>query len=336
MEPEARAEAAVLAWTALTAERRCSMPVEVLKQTGSSAVYRLPGAGPAGADVIAKWARRGAAARERHIYVDVLPRLGLTGLGWFGVGGEESDDHCWLFVEEAAGERYSPSCPAHRVLAADWLARLHVATSSISGEIRLPDRGPRRYLRRLRAARGTMLSRLAGAPDPACDRAVLREIAASLHAVEKRWRRVEEACAAAPRTLVHGDLKPSNLLVGSRAGSLLALDWACAGIAPPAIDLAQAGPTDEGFAASPDLAAYRQAVRRVWPGFDGAVIERLAAIGGLFRSVDAIGWELLRLAFISRWRAEGRPEDWLDRPMQNLRYFSGELSVAAVRAGLEP
>ena len=63
---------------------------------------------------------------------------------------------CWLFMEDAGNEAYSPLDSKHRTMAGRWLGALHASTTLLPPDVPLPDRGPAHYLRHLRSARDTI------------------------------------------------------------------------------------------------------------------------------------------------------------------------------------
>ncbi len=278
--------------------------VEALKETRKGAAYRLAGAGPGGSAVVAKRCRRETARVERVVYEVALPGLALAPdyRGYLEDGDGES---AWLFVEDAAGREYSPDDAAHRAAAARWQAALHTAGHRPGLARLLPDRGPAHYLQHLHAGRQRALAGLDNSELRPEDRAMLRSLAARCEALAADWARVEAACAGCPATLVHGDFVEKNLRV--RPGpALLAFDWEMAGWGTPAADLAEC----------PDLGAYAEAVRGVWPRFGAAGLRRLAGCGRLFRALAAVSWTSWRLAY-----------PWPGRAVNHLRCYEAELAA---------
>jgi len=311
-----REHPAAAAWRRLRPGAAEPTGVAPLRESEKSAVYRLEGAGPGGSAVVAKRCRAAAARIERTVYEEVLPRVPVTALRYYGHAEGDGDGTCWLFVENAGGARLSLDLDAHRVLAAHWLALLHTAAARVGAATRLPDRGPAHYLAHLRAAR---LAILHGRANPALcsdDQDVLEAIVRQCDALESRWHRVEEWCAATPATLVHGDFRPKNVHVrADGAGArLLAMDWETAGWGAPAADLASARGLPIELV---DVATYCSDVRESWPGLDVRSIQRLVHVGRIFRRLAALDWDSPRLA--SRW---------LEKPMAGMRVYRAELAGA--------
>ncbi|HET7088603.1 MAG TPA: hypothetical protein VFL17_08135 [Anaerolineae bacterium] len=121
-----REHPAVRAWGELWPRWAEPERVEILKDHAKSTVYRLEGVGRGRTAIIAKRCRTDIAAIERTIYEDVLPSLPITTLHYYGFV-EENDQFCWLFLEDAGQEHFSPVIEEHRALAAQWLALMHTS-----------------------------------------------------------------------------------------------------------------------------------------------------------------------------------------------------------------
>ena len=262
--------------------------IEVLQRNKKTAVYRLSGIGPDGAAIIAKRSRHVTGRVERVIYEEVLPRLPVPSLGFYGYVRDPNQEFCWLFLEDANGEPYSRLNAAHRVLAGQWLGEMHLATSAGLGE-ELPDRGLGHYLHVLQDCRASLelLSRTAL---PAEDTMLFCGFISFCDRLELRWRQIEDACEAMPRTLVHDDFAIKNVRIRERATShaLLVFDWQFAGCGVAAADLAQF--IDR--VVTPDLGAYRSVLARGYPRLALRDIQRIAACGNVLRVVDEVHWAL--------------------------------------------
>jgi hypothetical protein len=261
-----------------------------VKREEKSTVYRLLGAGPAGLPLIVKRCRPGPARLERTVYEDILPRVPVTRLHYYG-SCDEAGGYRWVFLEDAGAERYSPEDPEHRALAGQWLGRLHTCAAHLAPTAGLPDRGPGYYLGRLRAARGALALGLGNPLLGADEIGEIRAVIAQCDLLESRWTRLEEACAGVPATLVHGDFRRKNVHLrgGPERPEILPMDWEMAGRAAPAADLTRV-----------DLGAYWSVVRQAWPSVDWAAIQRLAHVGRIFQRVAAIDWISPRLGGDSR------------------------------------
>jgi hypothetical protein len=313
---------AVKAWAKLLPGRLEPESIEIIREYGKSAVYRLAGVGPGCATVIAK--RCQTALIERTIYEEVLPQLSIPGLHYYGFTGED-DEFDWLFLEDAGREEFSPLIAEHRALAARWLGVMHTAAACVAPADHLPDRGPGHYLEHLRLGCDQILRSLANLTLKADDLVVLENIVSQCEVLESCWSQVERFCAGLPRTLVHGDFNEKNLRVrAGRAGiALLPFDWEMAGWGVPAADLAQSARLGRGrFAANPDVATYCSVVREHWPSVDLETIQQLANCGKMFRALAAINWRARSLSY-----------EWVEWIMGHMRIYQAELIDAIQTAG---
>jgi ABC-type multidrug transport system ATPase subunit len=283
-----------------------------------STIYRLEGAGECGATVIAKKCRRQRGQIERTIYELVLPKLSLPYPRFLGMANDD-DGSCWLFLEDAGDEAYSPLDPAHRIIAGRWLGALHRSAASLPSDVQLPDRGPAHYLGHLKAARDTIHENLS---NPALDkgqRCQLQRIIMNCDFVESQWWRVDQFCRDIPKTMVHGDFVGKNVRL--RGGSeILPFDWEHAGIGVPAVDLAQARDPSTTFLANPDLSEYW--ITTEWTDLGYETLQQLATYGTVFRCLAALRWESHTLA-----------SEWVEWPVKNLVLYEGELAEAVRASG---
>jgi len=316
---------AVRAWAQVWPGPARPAAVQRLQKKRKGQVYRLEGAGPGGAAVIAKRSSRDRIAGERRVYERVLPTLPVPVVRYFGSVDEGDSEGAWLFVEDAGGEPYSPQRAEHRALAGRWLSRLHTLAAGPAANAGLPDRGPGYYRGQLRSARATLLAHLANPALPADAVALMRAVIGQCDVADANWADVETWCEPLPLTLVHADFAPKNMRVRrGRAGDiLLPFDWGSAGRGPPAADLSQAGPGDVwDYWAGPDLATYAEAARGVWPELGAADLQRLAAVGKVLRSLVCVNLEAPSFAF-----------DWVERAVQDLRVYQAAMADAIRAAG---
>ncbi|HET7249389.1 MAG TPA: phosphotransferase [Gemmatimonadales bacterium] len=283
---------ALLAWRIF---RSCEEPVqriEVLRQHGVNAVFRLVGV-PAAADtVIAKRMPRAKAQAERTMYERVLPHVPVAVPRYYGaLAGDAPASETWLFLEDVGSERYSDTHPEHLALTARWVAGLHGSASAVAAARELPDGGPDRYYRHLIAAAEKLEQRLSGPGLVRDDVTLLRGVADQVRGLASRWGDVEELCGGLPATVVHGDFRPKNVYL-RRTGNGLAcypIDWETAGWGAPAADLTRI-----------DVAAYWSAAREWVEGLSLDAVYRLAQVGQVLRTIAAIDWECTSLRFESR------------------------------------
>ena len=310
-----------------TRPRRVSVLKE-LKGARKSGVYRLEGAGPGGAAVIAKLSRHRKAEIERAVYEDVLPRLPWEGLRCYGTADAGDGEHRWLFLQDAGAERYSPTDPEHGRLAARWLANLQLHAADAPALARLPDRGPSHYLAHLLHARAAMTGQLDDeATDPELA-AVLEDLVAKLDVVAAGWLELTDFCDTLPRTLVHADLSRKNLRIARDADGLrlLAFDWSEAGWGIQAADFAQLPRNSgrlHGFSADACLETYRACLAESGYDLSAEAVELMAVAGNLFRCLAGIDW--LCTGMTATWG-----------PAEKLRHYSLWLGDSIQAAGWSP
>jgi len=324
------AHPAVQAWQRLNPER--VVPDRITpakfkpnKPRPNLTVYRLEGIGADGAAVIAKRCTREAGQIERTVYERILPHAPLAGPHYYGtVEGPQDQDVCWLFIGEIHGEKYDMLRPDHRAAAARWLGTLHTTAQSAADQAGLPDAGPSRYRAEMRATRDLIRAQVDNPAFGAEDVAFLDLLVERFDELDEYWDRLARACTGLPPTLIHGDFNAKNLRVQTspQGVQIGVFDWEDAGLAVPAIDLAQAVDPSCRIAASPDLATYCAVIRERWPNCDATDIERLATCGAVWRAVAVITWDAQHLA---------RP--WADAFLPNLRMYEAELTHALDRFG---
>lgn len=306
---------AVRAWSKLGPAQAEPSAVRVLKERlqpalGRSAVYQLVGAGPEGSTVVAKRCKADTALVERTMYEQILPRLPVSRLCYYGFLEEPGDQICWLFLEDAGGEAFSPHAAEHRVAVGRWLGRVHTTARGIDAAAALPDRGLNHYRRRLQSAWSTIHDNLANPALSAHDRDVLLGIMVLYMQIKANWQQVEVLCRTMPSTLVHGDFSRRNIrLQKDQLGlTVLAFDWEWAGWGTPVVDLAQ---TRLGA----DIPAYWESIKGEWPTADLGTLERLAHIGTVLRLLAAVDWA-----------ADGLASWWVWRTMEYLSIYKSSLS----------
>ncbi len=286
------AHPALLAWRAFQERREAAQRVEVLREHGVTAVYRLVGAGAEAGTVIAKRVPAAKARPERTVYECVLPHVPVTAPRYHGaLAGAGPEAETWLFLEDVGGERYSDERPDHLSLTARWVARLHGAAAGIAAGRGLPDSGPVRYHQHLVSAIEKLECRLDG-PDLGVDDVTqLEGIVDLLRGLAAHWRDVERLCVGLPETVVHGDFRPKNVYLRA-AGNRLAcypIDWETAGWGVPAADLTRI-----------DVAAYWSVARDWCQGLSLDTVYGLLHLGQVFRTLAAIDWECAGLRFDTR------------------------------------
>jgi aminoglycoside phosphotransferase (APT) family kinase protein len=309
---------ALVAWRAFQPQRERALRIEVLREHGVTGVYRLVGAGAESGTVIAKRLPSAKAAPERTMYERVLPHLPVTSPRYHGtLAGEGSAAATWLFLEDVGGQRYSDTDPDHLALTARWVARMHESASTLAAARHLPDGGPGRYHQHLIAAAEKVARRLSG-PDLASeDVTLLHRVADRVGGVLAHWSEVEELSAGLPATVVHGDFRPKNVYLRP-AGSGIAcypIDWETAGWGVPAADLTRI-----------DTTVYWSVAREWREGLTLDMVNRLAQIGQVFRTIAAIDWECTSLRFETR--------NLIIRSLASLRVLTPRLGDAVQLTGV--
>ena len=210
--------------------------------------------------------------------------------------------------------RFSPRSPAHRVLAAQWLGRLHTTAARLDVATLLPDRGPAHYLDHLCTGRETIRRHLYHPAVTPEDREVLESVADQCDALALAWAEIERFCATVPVTVVHGDFRSKNIRVRALASgpALFPLDWETAGWGVPAADLAV--PRGMTSAELVDLGTYADVARDALPGLDAAALGRLVTVGGVFRRLAAIGWA-----------SRGLLHPWPQKALASMRVYEEDL-----------
>lgn len=282
---------------------------------GKPAVWRLDLGHQAIPAVVAKYAAADAAALERRVYVDWLAAADLQTPTFLG-SAPDDDGGVWMFVEFVGGSPYDAADPAHCVLAADWLGRLHRDfTGRVAGSD-LPQVGAARYRELLGTTLGDVPSIRSNRALGVDGRASVDHLADLLRTVDQEWADIERACSAWAPTLVHGSFSARNMRVVKSAGGpcLRVFDWGAAGSGPVARDIAKL----VGASIGGDAARYL-ASAAADPG-----VLRLVAVGRLFRTIEHLRWVVPRLEY-----------SWVEGPLSVVRRHVGQLrDLTAGRAWL--
>jgi hypothetical protein len=316
---------ALAAWERLSSDPVNPDRVSRIKRRAEGAVYRLEGAGPGGADVIAKRCQKEKFEVERLVYDAVYPCLPIPTLQFYG-SVEDGSGFCWLFLEDVGQEPYQPNHPAHRRLAAHWFGTLHASPAALELESQLPARDPdhyRSYLDRIMEELPRVPARHAVGKG---GRKILDEIYLSCKSLERDWKRLDAFCAEIPRTLVHGDCLAKNVRLRRppTGAHLVAFDWGGAGWGLLGTDLGLLGLPYSRHAPPPaDLDTYQRTVGHRWPGLDTETVRQLPLLGQLFWSLKVIRLEIP--AFDYEWAKVGDT-------LVNFRIYSRSLTDAVERS----
>jgi hypothetical protein len=92
---------AVMAWREVAHDAPDPERIEVLRRGPNSATYRLVGAGPGGAPILARRSRAAKAWIERTVYQRILPHLPVAAPRYWGFKAE-SPQFAWLFLTDVA------------------------------------------------------------------------------------------------------------------------------------------------------------------------------------------------------------------------------------------
>jgi len=326
VEPGVAIHPALAAWRRLgldAANVRAIVPIDRRHVSlRKSTAYRLEGVAENSASIVVKRCYRVYGQIERTIYELFLPNLSVPYPRFYGMADDDDGISCWLFIEDAGNDAYSPLISEHRTRAGRWLGAMHASAASLPSLKHLPDRGHWHYLRHLRSARDTIHE---NRDNPALDREQQRElqrILSTCDLVEYEWQRVDQLCRGMPETLAHGDFVGKNVRVRRvvTGTELLPFDWEHAGRGVPAVDLAQAAFPSTTFLANPDLDAYWATAH--WTGLGFEDIQLLAVYGTVFRCLAALNWESRRLAY-----------QWVEWPVKNMVHYEAELAAAVKTAG---
>ncbi|HEV2787663.1 MAG TPA: aminoglycoside phosphotransferase family protein [Solirubrobacteraceae bacterium] len=209
--------------------------------------------------------------REIEAYTRVLGPAGLDVAACHGALARR--ERRWLFLEAIDGSPlWQTGDEAVWEQAARWLAALH--------ECPLPP--PATHLLHYDAPylRGWLARAVALTPAGALDR------------VAAVWDRVVRRLCAWPRSVVHGDYHPSNILVCGAAATprIRPVDWELAGIGPGLLDLAALTSGAWRDAARERVAlAYHDALDPATRPAAGELLDALAHCR-LFLAVQWLGW----------------------------------------------
>jgi hypothetical protein len=234
--------------------------------------------------IIAKTASEATVALEAMIYQDVLPLLSFDSLRCYGTERTDDPARSWLFLEDVVGREYDEGSVADRLLAARWLAELHVVAIRLGLQDKVPEAGTQRLAECLAEALQNIDRSLGeGAPDEG-DTGLI-SLQSLLIGLAAAWSQVEEVCALLPAGLVHGDFKDENVRIHSVGSSnrVRVIDWEYSGWGPLCTDLFAI--VDEyGSRASQDL----------WPDYDPQLVGRVAIA---FRMLSCINWAAQTLPY---------------------------------------
>jgi hypothetical protein len=314
-ENNLREHPAVIAWNKIktgSAEPTGVETLQDLQKKKKPLVYRLQGIGPSGTTIIAKRCPRTKAARERVIYEDILPRLPLPTLMFYGLV-QESHHFAWLFLEDASGEPYSPLHEDHRAIFSRWLGIMHKSATHLIGSIE-PSYWQPLSFEQLRLTYDTIEQNLSNPALNSDDVALLKTIRSQYGVIASHWKQLERFCNHMPRTLVHGDLRHQHMRVrtGVTDSFLCVFDWEEAGKGIPFRDILRA--TDPSI--NLDIGIYYSVVCDRWPFLDIPTIQRLGHVGEMFRCLEHLAGYAAHLQY-----------QWIRKLMIRIRIHATKLDA---------
>jgi len=284
IESELMEHPAVQVWLQMDPKYTIPKRIENIRLWSSPKPFicRMLGAGKDGFPVIAKRCKAPAGKIERRIYEDILPRLSLPKLEYYG-SFPEGDDFLWIFLEDAGGRQFSFHKPGDRRIAVQWLADLHTSSSYMGKPENLIERDPAYYFKRLTGAQEKFYAHLNDDVFCKTDRKVMAASLDQIGFCAASWEKVRALYYQLPRCMVHGDFKSKNIHLrgAAHAASVAVFDWEYAGWGSPGIDMWRL-----------DEAEYRNAVSRRWPHCGADTVHQLKHLGKLFRAIDSYFWEV--------------------------------------------
>lgn len=242
-------------------------------------------------------------SREIEVYRKILGRYGISAPTCYGAVLEPARDRYWLFLERVPGvELYQVGDIEVWRAAARWLARTHATlarqATRLSLEVPLL-RYDRRYYETWAHRATAALSGRSRVADATGSHLLLQWI-------QERHPELVSRLLDLPRTVIHGEFYPSNVLVRleGQGASLWAIDWDMAAVGPALVDLASlsGGKWIEAERSAMTQAYWEQSTR-----MDGAPCS--SSFDGLLASV-----QLCRLHLAIKWL--GWSGSWTPPPQQ--------------------
>jgi hypothetical protein len=306
---------ALVAWERLGGKIARRARIEIIKNEKKSVLCRLSGLeGIGDASLIAKRAWSGGVEREAIVYRDILAKLPVSAVRFYGSTADDDPEYTWLFIEDVGSEPCVADNLEHRELAARWLAVMNTTARQNQSAQLLPVRGAEWYLARLSAGRERILQAFSNAALNPQDQQVLRAILQRYEAIELRWAELAAFCENMPKTLVHGDFSPKNIRVrrNGQVLELFPLDWETAGWGAPAADLSD----------DIEITTYHSHVRETWTHVSLEEWRRLRQCGRLFRIIAAI-----------EWASVGLQHSWVVKPVSYLATYNDWLAESFIGLG---
>lgn len=248
--------------------------------------------------VVTSAAHVSRSAREVRFYLEMAPRSGIATPVCYFAGHDPASDGIVLLLEDLSHHRFGDvmaGCsPPDAALVMGGIARLHASwwqrplpmpwLAGWTGDHEDAQVRLQRNLARLPA------QVLATFPD---------DIQRLLHWLTGgAYRRVLDTLAAAPRTLIHGDLHLDNIAFRDDHAATLPIvtDWQTAGVGPAVVDVATflsgaIGPTDDETVETDVLTSYHDTLltARV-TGYGRNALERDYGLALVRQLAGVFGW----------------------------------------------
>ena len=174
--------------------------------------------------------------REIETYRNILAAYQTGTANYIGAVVDTQLERYWLFLEKVPGLRLSLVGDfAVWEKAARFLAAIH---SYFAGAAELPRQAQAAQLLTYDGAYFQQWATRAQEFVRASRSSVSKTVMNRFDLLTKRYSKVVEHLEALPRTLVHGELYASNIIVTEPGSSLCVIDWDMAGMGPGLIDLA--------------------------------------------------------------------------------------------------
>jgi aminoglycoside phosphotransferase (APT) family kinase protein len=250
--------------------------------------------------------------RELETYRAILTPVGI-GPRCYATAADGDAPRYWLLLDKVPGvELWQVGELEVWEEIAAWIGAMHARFEGRGAELRRANPYLLQYsVEWLCEWRDRACAALAASADPRA-----AQLAATLAFYEPQ----AEMLAALPRTFVHGELYPSNVLVvrGERPVGVFPVDWEMAAIAPGVVDLAAlvGGWADDER-------------RRLIDAYDGAV----AAVGGAARSAESQAQDLARCRLHLALQWLGWARGWVP-PREHAHDWLGEALTLASQLGL--
>jgi aminoglycoside phosphotransferase (APT) family kinase protein len=239
--------------------------------------------------------------REIATYQSILSHLNMGTPQYLGSSVEPGTPRYWLFVEWVKGPLlWQMGRLQHWQQAARWLAQLHHATS------RLPDLKRLARNARLLEYNPSAYEHWIGRAESVLAKTLLRhetDTARSFARIARRYGRVINHLCQLPRTLVHGEFFPANIVMRwtGQTHQVCPVDWELAALGPGVLDLAALSAGEWNDAEKRlILAAYHAVICEQGPS-DMTLddLKRSTLYSQLHLCIRHLGWA-------ARWRPQGQ------------------------------